>query len=196
VQWIGFAWSKDGKYLVASDKNKLVKFDLKGESSIIDIQLSIYKVLQWTKTNHLLVLSKHDNQSILYKVDMGTFEVTILVNKDIEWANMTEDNTLVYVDTSKRFWVKNDKTDEIPLLSAHLDSNIFTLENNQLYGINKHRELWSYSLNSHSFKILQQLPSTARYVSDVNKGELLFTQMINYQKELIELYEQKFTKCL
>ncbi|PAJ74412.1 hypothetical protein CJF42_10400 [Pseudoalteromonas sp. NBT06-2] len=101
---------------------------------------------------------------------------------------MTEDNTLVYVDTSKRFWVKNDKTDEIPLLSAHLDSNIFTLENTQLYAINKHRELWSYSLNSHSFKILQQLPSTARYVSDVNKGELLFTQMINYQKELIELY--------
>ena len=188
IQSVSFAWSNNGKYLIGIDKNKLIKFNLQGGSSIIDIKLPIYKVLQWTKKNHLLALSKQDNQSILYQVDMSTLKVTKLVNKDIEWASLTEDNTLVYVDTTKRFWVKKDKTDEIPLLSAHLDSNIFALENNELFGINKNRELWSYSLSSKSFKVLQQLPDTARYVSDVNNAELLFTQMINYQKELIELY--------
>ncbi|WP_170940566.1 PD40 domain-containing protein [Pseudoalteromonas sp. NBT06-2] len=83
VQSVSFAWSNDGKYLISIDKNMLIKFDLVGGSSILNINLPIYKVLQWTKKNHLLVLSKHDNQSILYQVDMGTFEVTILVNKDI-----------------------------------------------------------------------------------------------------------------
>ena len=188
IQSVSFTWAEDGKHLIGIHKNKLIKFNLQGGSSIIDIKLPIYKVLQWTKKNHLLALSKQDNQSILYQVDMSTLKVTKLVNKDIEWANLTEDNTLIYVDTIKRFWVKKDKTDEIPLLSAHLDSNIFALENNELFGINKNRELWSYSLSSKSFKVLQQLPDTARYVSDVNNAELLFTQMINYQKELIELY--------
>ncbi|MBU2972520.1 winged helix-turn-helix domain-containing protein [Pseudoalteromonas sp. C2R02] len=188
IQSVSFAWSNDGQHLIGINKNKLIKFDLKGGSSIVDIQLSIQKILQWTIKNHLLVLSKQDNQSILYQVDMSTLKVTKLINKDIEWANLTDDNTLIYVDTTKRFWVKKDKTDEFPGLSAHLDSNIFALENNELFGINKHRELWSYSLSSKSFKVLQQLPDTARYVSDVNNAELLFTQMINYQKELIELH--------
>jgi len=188
IQSVSFAWSNDGQHLIGINKNKLIKFDLKGGSSIVDIQLPIYKVLQWTKTNHLLVLSKQDNKSTLYQVDMNTFEVTKLVNKDIEWANITDDNALVYIDTSNRLWIHKDKTEEIPILSSHLDSNIFALENNKLFGINKHRELWSYTLNSKTFKILLQLPDTARYVSDVSNGELLFTQMINYQKELIELH--------
>jgi DNA-binding winged helix-turn-helix (wHTH) protein/Tol biopolymer transport system component len=188
IQSVSFAWSNNGEYLIGINKNKLIKFDLHGGSSIIDIQLPIYKVLQWTKNNHLLILSKQNNKSILYKVNMSTLKIALLANKDIEWANMTDDNSLVYIDTAKQLWRHKDQTEQLPLLSAHLDSNIFALENNELFGINNHRELWSYSLNSKSFKILQQLPDTARYVSDVNNGELLFTQMINYQKELIELY--------
>jgi len=188
LQSVDFAWSHNGKQLVSIAQNKLVLFDLKGNMSRINTTLNIYKILQWTKKNQLLVMANQDNKEQLFKVDMKTLEIDKLVSNDVIWANITANNKLIYVDSAKQFWIKNDKTEEILELFGQLESNILALENNVLFGINKQKELWQYSLTTRKFKILQQLPLEARYVSDMSDGRLLITQMVDYQKELLELY--------
>lgn len=181
-------WSPSGNKIASLVDNKINLFSLNQTVEIIESQRLITSILQWPKTTELLVKAIDNGKESLYLFNIATQSFKNLIKKDVAWANVLSANQLVYLDYNNHIWFVGEEEIEIKTLFEQLERPILALDNRQLFGINKQRKLWCYSLDTGVFEIITQLPLSARYVSDVNNQKLLITHMNEFRKELVEIH--------
>ncbi len=196
IQSMNFVWSPNGDEIATVSGDKLLIFSLDGKVRTIKTSMAISKIMQWGGANQMVVIANQDNINNVFRLTLNEEEntphsFTDLMAPHAKWAKVTPNNELLYIDSSKNIWIKKASADshekeQLTVLNNQFTSNRLTLKNNVLYGINHLRQLWRYPLSSKQFQIINQLPSSARYVSDVNKNKALITQTIRHNKEIIE----------
>ena len=196
IQSMNFVWSPNGDEIATVSGDKLLIFSLDGKVRTIKTSMAISKIMQWGAANQMVVIANQDNINNVFRLTLNEEEntphsFTDLMAPHAKWAKVTPNNELLYIDSSKNIWIKKASADshekeQLTVLNNQFTSNRLTLKNNVLYGINHLRQLWRYPLSSKQFQIINQLPSSARYVSDVNKNKALITQTIRHNKEIIE----------
>jgi DNA-binding winged helix-turn-helix (wHTH) protein/Tol biopolymer transport system component len=187
IQAKGIFWSPSGEKIASLANNKIQLFNLNKTVESIDTQLLVTAIMQWPQETELLIKALDKGVEGLYLFDLKTKSLKNLKKTGVAWANSLPDNQLLYLDHKNQVWFVNEEKTQLKVLFDQLERPILALDNRKLFGINKHKQLWRYSLDSGNFEVLAQLPLTARYVSDANEQRLLVTHMNDFRKELVEL---------
>jgi DNA-binding winged helix-turn-helix (wHTH) protein/dipeptidyl aminopeptidase/acylaminoacyl peptidase len=198
LQSMNFVWSPKGDEIATISGDELVIVSLDGSVKKRSSTLLISKVMQWHRSDSLLVLANQNNINNAFELTIGSSKEKITISEklnliDVEWVQYTNNNEIIYVDSTRKVWLKSlqDSSSEpkqINSLINQVGNRRLTLIDNSLYGINNKRQLWHYQLSTQEFTVLKQLPASARYISDFNNGKALITQTLRHNKEIIELY--------
>ncbi|TQV85083.1 winged helix-turn-helix domain-containing protein [Aliikangiella coralliicola] len=180
-------WSPDGKNISGVIENKVHIWQLDGTYQIINSKLGIESILQWISFDEMLVTAIVNGQSTLHSLNIKTKTMKNLGLKNIIWANYDDKGLLIYLDRNGKLWRGLEKPKEIARLRNQLEQPSVVLRKGVLYGLNNARQLWSYNIASHSFKILVGLPESTRYLSDYNGEDFLITNMAQLKKDLISI---------
>jgi DNA-binding winged helix-turn-helix (wHTH) protein/Tol biopolymer transport system component len=187
IQTKAIAWSPSGRKIATLADNKIQLFNLQGNVEVIDSELLVTKIMQWPQPEKLLVKALSNGEEGLYTIHLKTRNINKLKQSEVAWANILSTTQFIYLDYDDHIWLVDKEEVEIKALFDQFERPVVVRENQNLYGINKQRELWRYSLETSSFEVLVQLPSTARYISDVNAQKALITHMNEFRKELVEI---------
>jgi DNA-binding winged helix-turn-helix (wHTH) protein/Tol biopolymer transport system component len=180
-------WSPSGEKIAGLVNNKIQLFSLNKVVEVIDSQLLVTAIMQWPQETELLIKALDKGQEGLYLLNLKTKHLKKLKHTEVAWANSLAGNQLLYLDYNNQVWLVGKENTPISVLNDQLERPVLALDKRKLFGINKQKQLWRYSLDSGVFEVLAQLPSTARYVSDVKEQSLLVTYMNDFRKELVEL---------
>jgi len=187
IQNKAIVWSPSGKKIASLANNKIQLFSLNKAVEIIDSQLLVTAIMQWPQEAELLIKALDKGEEGLYLLNLKTKHLKNLKQTEVAWANRLAGNQLLYLDHNNQVWLVDKENTPIKVLHDQLERPVLVLNKRKLFGINKQKQLWRYSLDSGFFEVLAQLPSTARYVSDVKEQSLLVTYMNDFRKELVEL---------
>jgi DNA-binding winged helix-turn-helix (wHTH) protein/Tol biopolymer transport system component len=183
-----FSWAPSGSYIMLSANSELYKVSLDKSIKKIPLKLAVLNLYQWQDNNELLIHVRQAGQPQLISYNVISNETTILIKDEITWAYKTELNQLLYLDDDYIFWIKTGiKIQIIEKLKAQFGSKRFVFENGKVYGINKNKQFWSYTLNTDTFKILGSTDSYTNFISDLRGKNLLLTQIISAKKEVVVL---------
>jgi len=198
LQSMNFSWSPNGDEIATVSGDKVVIISLNGKTKTLQSSLLISKVMHWHSAEHLLVIANQTNSNKAFTLAINTKEKRATMDKELnfanmEWAQFTDNNEIVYMDSSQNIWLKNLQTKQskaikIEILANQVGNKILTLQNDLLYGINNKRQLWRYQLSNQDFTILKQLSLSARYISDFKNNKALITRTLRQNKEVIEFY--------
>jgi hypothetical protein len=198
LQSMNFTWSPSGNEIATVSGDALVIIDLNGQTTILQSSLLISKVMQWPSSGHVLVLSNQNNTNNAFQLTFHLEDKRAVINEklniiNVEWAHYTNNNRIVFLDSSRNVWLKSlhisqSEAIKIDVLSQQVGNRTLALNQNFLYGINDQKQLWRYHLITQDFTILKQLPASVRYISDFNKNKALITQNLRHNKEIIEFY--------
>ena len=124
------------------------------------------------------------------QIELDTLAYKTLSNKFVMWAAKNTDGTLVFTDHMDRFWQKQPGAVEDSMIQALAEqgsSKRFVVSQNQLYGINKDNQLWSYDLEAAHFELLTAIQEDIDYLTDASDNELLLSFVVAAKKEVVEL---------
>jgi len=185
-----FIWSPTGDAIAAIHHDQLVIFDLEGNVTTYDTPFPIESLMQWTTANELLVGAQQKNQSHLFTFTIDRqaqsgklkpFEIPPSV-----WGHKQLNQQLIYLDEKKRVWIDGDEPSHISVLDDQIFKYPLMVFNDQLWGINKDRQLWHFDIATGEFSIAMQLNQDAINLSDVGHQGFLINYVISNKKELVE----------
>lgn len=189
IQKKGIAWSPSGNKIASLVDNQVNIFSVNKTREKVKSKHQITEIMQWPLATKLLVKALSLGEEGLYYLDLKTDDLTVLAEKEVAWASYLSNTEVIYLDSNNQFWVVDkEEKKEIKALFEQLERPYFAVDNQFVFGINKQRELWRYSLDTDKLKIIKQLPFSTRYVSDVNNKRVLITHMKEFRKELVELH--------
>jgi len=187
IQTKAIVWSPSGEKIATLADNKIQLFNLQGNVEIIDSELLVTEIMQWPQSEELLVKALSNGEEGLYTINLKTRTMHSLKQSEVSWANTLSETQFIYLDYDDRMWLVGKDEIELKPLFDQFERPVAVLDNQILYGINKQRQLWRYSLETSRFEVVVQLPLSARYVSDVNAQRALITHMNEFRKELVEI---------
>lgn len=190
VQTRQIAWSPDGQHLAAISANQVAVWSLDSKVEKLITEHKIEDILQWRNNSELLVNARTEGVLKLYRLNRHTGAMTDLRLSNVRWANESEKDGLIYLDDKGRVWQHNQTVALIKPLTNQLEQPVLTYNRGKLYGINHHRQVWSYSIAQQRFNTLATLPKSSRYISDYNGEAFLITVMTQLKKDLIAIHIQ------
>jgi len=190
-----FIWSPSGDAIAAIDNDQLIIFDLAGNSTSYTTSGPIEALMQWTTSNELIIGAKENNQSHLFsftiarethKGELKAFKVPPSI-----WGQQRLNQQLVYLDEAKRVWLGQHDSRHLSLLDGQVFKHPLVIYNDQLWGINKSRQLWRFDMVTDEFVIEKQLDENTINLSDVSHQGFLINYVISNKKELVEFSYQE-----
>lgn len=183
-----FKWEPSGASIMLAANSQLFKVSLDKTVERIPLKFAVLKLFQWQENNDLLMSVRQAGQPQLIAYNLTLNRLTTLIQEEINWAVETELNQLIYLDGRYRFWIKTaNKSQRIEKLKGQFGSSRFILENGNIYSINKHKQLWSYTPKTNIFQILGEMDKYTNFISDIKQSELLLTQIIAAKTEVVVL---------
>lgn len=129
-----------------------------------------------------------NDASRLVSIDISSMAFQQLNNKRVFWAAQSPSGTLVFMDHLRQFWQRGSIEDKrINALNDQGSSKGFVMTDEQLYGINKNNQLWSYHLQSSAFKVLGNVSPDIEFLTDIQGNEILATLLVGERQEILEL---------
>lgn len=185
-----FFWAQDGKSILALVDGELFQFYLNGNQRAFAFAHPIQSLLYFdSEQNSALANVSVGGLSKYSTLDLKQQSFQVLNEKTVRWAKKTEQGQIIYMDHLDRFWQSGTMEDVlIDQLSKQGSDRQFAIHQSTLYGINDSLQLWSYHLDNRTFSLLGKLPESIDNISYANAKNLVFTQRISAQKELIEIY--------
>jgi transcriptional activator of cad operon len=185
----GMDWAADGKSLLVNVDKELVQVFLDSSTKAIDFDLPVLQLYQWNSlANTALVLARIKGVSKLVELNLDNSEYTLITDKQVKWARITDAGQLIYTDSNDRFWKPGPAEDQlIEKLEFQGSERRFVINNKTIYGINEGLQLWSYNLQSDAYEVLGKLPNDIDYITDVNRENLLLSVKVAARKEVVEL---------
>jgi len=183
-----FSWSPSGTNIMVAANSEIFNISLDKTIEKIPLRFAVVNLFQWQGNNDLLMNIRQGGQPLLITYNLTSQQITTLVKREIKWALKTEFEQLLYLDSSNSVWIQNNnKPRAITKLINQFASPRFIFNNGQIYSINKHKNLWSYTLETDAFKELGTMDSYTNFISDIKQSELLLTQVIAAKKEVVVL---------
>lgn len=186
----GIHWAADGNSLLVNVNDKLVQLGLNTTYTSYQLPHPIIELLQWDSLNHIaLALANVKGITTLTEINLATNEVRVLTDKRVNWAKKTSSGQLIYSDHMDRFWRPGAVEDVRITALDHqgADNKRFLVKGEVVYGFNNTFELWSYDLNTETFKVIGKLPDNIDNITDINANQLVVTARISAKKEIVEL---------
>jgi len=184
-----FVWSTDGTGILVSASSELVRFDLAGHITVLDIPNPVYNLYHWdTDSQRALATARIEGILTFVDIDLASSTVRAITDRPVAWAQKTRQGELIYMDEMGRFWRPAAAEDQlIPALNGQGSERRFVVGDDMIYGINDDFQLWSYHLGELQFSILGNVPDTIDYITDVDQHNILMTERIAARKEVVEL---------
>jgi len=183
----GIAWSPDGKQIAANINNELIRIGVDGKQSKLPLTLPLINIYQWPNQDTLVlsVLIAGRSATIEYNVKHNRYKV--LLAQDIQWASLSSDDELIYIDENKKLWRSGQAEPTlIKALIQELDSAKLVLKNDVIYGINSQNKLWSYDLKNNTVNYIRDVHPHVTFLTDIGNDRALVKQKIATKKEVIE----------
>lgn len=186
----GFYWSRDGKSLLVNANSRLIQINLDAEQQSFQLPYSVVRLFQWDSSNNTaLIMVRIKGIFKWMEYHLNTGEMTQITDSTLLWAQKTDEGQLIYKDNLGQYW-RSGPIEPIRIEALNNQSGkakSFLLYNKVIYDINASNQLWSYDLNTDSFKILGELGNEVDYISDVNQSAILMTIQVSAKKEVVEL---------
>ena len=186
----GFDWAADGKSLLIAANNDLIQIDLDSNQKNIALKYPVVRLYQWdSKNNTALLAVSISGQTKVVEYDFNHSEINELSDRGILWALKSQDGRLIYKDFFSQFWQPGPVEDQQirALDEQRSKSKSFVVNGSVLYGVNRKNQLWSYDLDSESFKVLAEFDKSIDHVTDVNQTHILLAIQVAAKKEVVEL---------
>jgi hypothetical protein len=186
----GIDWAKDGKSLLVSANGMLTQVFLDATQKSFSFEHLVYRLFQWdSENNTALLVARIKGVFKFVEYDLNNANVREITDKIILWALKSEDGRLIYKDHLGQFWQPGPAEAQLikDLGKQKGKTKAFVLKNNVIFAINTENELWSYDLNSNTFKILGEVGEEVDYLTDVNQIHFLMTVVVSAKKEIVEL---------
>ncbi len=183
-----FSWAPTGTSIMVAANFEFFNVSLDKSMKKIPLNFAVLNIYQWQENDEVLMSIRQAGQPQLITYNVTSDESTILIEDEIRWAINTELNQLLHLDKNNVFWITTAKrAQSIVKLKDQFGSKRFIFENNNIYGINKYKQLWSYTPKTDVFHILGTMDSYTNLISDIEQSELLLTQIISAKKEVVVL---------
>mgnify|MGYP000489136911 CR=1 FL=1 len=188
----GVNWAADGQSLLINVNKTLTQVFLSGSEHVFSLAHPVTNLFQWDSENNSVLASLRINGIIKFaEIDLNRLEIKAIKDKNIRWAEKSEDGRLIYTDDMNRFWQPGVVEDQlIEKLAGQGSDKRFVISNNLIYSINGDNQLWSYDLNSGDFTLIGEVHKDVDYLSDINQNNLLISFVISAKKEVAEIYLQ------
>jgi len=187
----GLNWAADGQSLLVNANSSITQVFLDGSEKNYLLPYAVRQLFQWdSETNTALLLLRIDGVDTLAEVNLIGRDIEVINNKDVKWAQKTDDGQIIYMDKMKQFWRPGIVEDLLikELYGQGINQKKFVLSDNMIYAINRENQLWSYNLSTNNFSVLGKMHKDVLYLSDIHRGNILFTFVVSAKKEVVELY--------
>jgi len=183
-----FSWAPSGASIMLTANSELFNVLLDKSISKIAMKFAVLNLFQWQEDNTLLISVRQASLPQLITYNLTSHESTILIDDETHGAAQFGLDQLLYIDKNYKLWITTEnKTQQIEKLKIQLGSKRFIFENGNVFGINKHKQLWSYTPKTDVFQILGTMDNYTSFISDIRGSELLLTQVIMAKKEVVVL---------
>lgn len=183
-----YSWSPDGTHLAWTSGDKLLITDLNGDVQLFSPNKPIYSVLSWFKENHFLVLLSDPQPGGLYHLDLEQNKLTPYGVNHVEAAWVLQ-NKIIFSDTNGEVFsrsLENEKTDTKKL--SNLNSRALFIADQLIYSVDKNSFMLNqYNLNGELLKPVTQLKATAWKVTGLMDEQLLLSQFIAINQDIMML---------
>ncbi|TQV78168.1 transcriptional regulator [Exilibacterium tricleocarpae] len=186
----GMDWAADGQSILVNANKKLTQVFLDGGKRDFLLAHPVTRLFQWDSENNNALLSmKIKGITKFAEVNLNRLEVTVINEKQINWAQKSDDGRLIYMDRMNRFWQPGPAEDQlIEKLVVQGSEKRFVIKDNIIYAINRNNQLWSYNLNTDDFNLIREMHKDVDYLTDINQTNLLITYVVSAKKEVAELF--------
>lgn len=186
----GIAWAKDGQSLLVNANYALTQVHLDSSQKSFPFEHPVVILFQWdSEDNSALFLARIGGLLKVVIYDLDTLEIREVNDKKVLWAKKTNDGRIIYKDYNGRFWQPGPIEDQRikALDNQRGKSKSFVMKDDVIYAINRENQLWSYDLQSETFKILGTVSQAADSLTDVHLDQYLITFQVSAKKEVVEL---------
>lgn len=186
----GIDWAADGKSLLVNVSGVLTQVFLDSTQKSFLFEHPVARLFQWeSENNSALLIMRIKGIYKFVEYDLTHSQIREITDKTILWALKSEDGRLIYKDHLGQFWQPGPAEAQLikDLGKQKGKTKAFVLKNNVIFAINTENELWSYDLNSNTFKILGEVGEEVDYLTDVNQTHFLMTVVVSAKKEVVEL---------
>ncbi|MBT1064148.1 winged helix-turn-helix domain-containing protein [Bowmanella sp. Y26] len=182
-------WSKDGQSLLVQADMSLYLLSVDKQQRQLHFPHPVLGLYDWDEdAQQVIARVLLNDTSRFVSIDISSMEFQQLNNKRVFWAAQNPGGTLVFMDHLRQFWQRGSIEDKrINALNDQGSSKGFVLTNEQLYGINKNNQLWSYHLQSGAFKVLGNVSPDIEFLTDIQGNEILATLLVGERQEILEL---------
>ena len=186
----GIDWAADGKSLLINANDTLTQVFLDSSQKSLPLEYPVIRLYQWDSQNNSALLALRIKGILkVVEYDFTNAVFNEISENNVLWALKSEDGRLIHKDYMGRFWQPGPVEPKLiqPLEKLSSKAKSFVLNDNVIYAINTDNQLWSYDLNTESFKILGDVGKGVDYLTDINQTQLLMTIQVSAKKEVVEL---------
>ncbi|MEW6981245.1 winged helix-turn-helix domain-containing protein [Colwelliaceae bacterium 6471] len=186
----GYSWSPNGSHLSWIFNDQLILSDLTGNTQKVTTKRPLYSVLTWFDQKQILVLAHDEMPNGLYLFNLDTKALTPLGINNVEYAWVSND-TLIYSDLMGHVFSRNlaidNRSNESNLIRG-LNGQAMLVHHDSIYGVDfSDFSLNRYTLAGEKIAHITTLKPTAWKISDLREQQLLLSQFIGINQEIVLL---------
>ena len=181
-----FSWSPNGKKLAWISESDLIVASLEGNRQVIKTEKPLYSVLSWHKANQLLVTLNDPFPKGLYLLDIEENKLTPFNLNYIESAWVVDQQLIYSNDKGEVFTRSIDIANPQLKQQPQLNGKALFINDGLIYSVNP-KTFWltQYDLDGKLIKAVMQLKPTAWKVAGLSANQLLLSQFISIDHELV-----------
>lgn len=186
----GIDWAADGKSLLVSANNVLTQVFLDSRTKSFALKYPVVNLFQWnSKEGSALLLVRIRGIVKFVEYDLDKSEIREIAERTVLWALKSEDGRLIYKDHMDQFWQPGPAEAQRikPLDKQGARTKSFVIRGNVIYAINTENQLWSYNLDSDTFRVLGEVGEDVDHLTDIDREQVLMTVRVSAKKEVVEL---------